>query len=419
MKKTLTLILILTTLALALFVSCDNDTTIVTVTFDANGGTGEMEPQRIVADKATALSPSTFTREDYLFSGWKSDDGTHYDDEQKVEISKDVTLYAQWTRRLIRIKYDANGGIGMMADQSTLSGLATTLNANTYSNGDMHFESWNTEADGYGTRYADKEQIVLKEDVTLYAQWVAWVELEADMTEWEDGKTYTLSSDLTIPGRVNVTGVVTLVLPAGCTLTCPKGIGVNKGNTLVIRSPDEATGKLIAGSEGNWGQPGIGSTYVEGKRSEMGTLVIDGGIIEATGGERAAGIGGSCDGDGGHVYIMGGEVTATATAWGAGIGGGKDCSGCTLYIMGGKVKAVGEKSGQGIGLGGGGSAGQARLYLFGGQVYAAGAAAFDTYCELHNGMALLESSSGKEGEWHPYTPEFRKSQYFVKSTNWE
>ena len=35
------------------------------------------------------------------------------------------------------------------------------------------FAGWNTQADGTGTAYADKAQIVLTEDITLYAQWTA------------------------------------------------------------------------------------------------------------------------------------------------------------------------------------------------------------------------------------------------------
>ena len=71
----------------------------VTVTFDANGGTGEMGSQTFTIGTAQALNANTFTRENHLYSGWNTSadgSGTSYRDSQEITISESITLYAQW-----------------------------------------------------------------------------------------------------------------------------------------------------------------------------------------------------------------------------------------------------------------------------------------------------------------------------------
>ena len=71
----------------------------VTVTFDANGGTGTMAPQTFTTGVAQALTANSFTRTDYVFSGWNTSadgSGTSYSDGQSISISANMTLYAQW-----------------------------------------------------------------------------------------------------------------------------------------------------------------------------------------------------------------------------------------------------------------------------------------------------------------------------------
>ena len=71
-----------------------------TVTFDANGGEGSMEPQRFEVGVDTALNTNAFTRENYKFIGWNTaadGSGATYADEGAIlELSGDMTLYAQW-----------------------------------------------------------------------------------------------------------------------------------------------------------------------------------------------------------------------------------------------------------------------------------------------------------------------------------
>lgn len=75
-----------------------------TVVFDANGGTGEMEPQRIELGLGEPLDGCQFIREGYEFTGWNASpdgSGTTYRpgtalEEDLAAAGGQVTLYAQW-----------------------------------------------------------------------------------------------------------------------------------------------------------------------------------------------------------------------------------------------------------------------------------------------------------------------------------
>ena len=71
-----------------------------TITFNANGGEGNMEPQRFEVGVDTALNTNAFTRESYKFIGWNTaadGSGATYTDEGAIlELTGDMTLYAQW-----------------------------------------------------------------------------------------------------------------------------------------------------------------------------------------------------------------------------------------------------------------------------------------------------------------------------------
>ena len=141
-------------------------------------------------------------------------------------------------------------------------------------------------------------------------------------------------------------------------------IDVPEGCTLTI----SGEGSLKAtGGEG----AGIGAS--SRRNGSLGTIVIDGGNIEAYGGEMAAGIGGSAEGGSGTIIINDGTVYAKGghgsyykdiknVYGGAGIGGG--ANGCVdkIEINGGNVTAyggyatnAGRHPGAAIGTGGGGA----------------------------------------------------------------
>lgn len=73
------------------------------------------------------------------------------------------------------VKFDNNGGTGNMADQTRTLNDNVALTANGFTKDGYGFTTWNTEADGSGTSYTDKQVANLAVEgqttVTLYAQW--------------------------------------------------------------------------------------------------------------------------------------------------------------------------------------------------------------------------------------------------------
>ncbi|WP_443977063.1 leucine-rich repeat protein [Treponema succinifaciens] len=70
-----------------------------TVTFDANGGSGAMNPQIFTYGEPQNLSPNEFTMQNKDFLGWAKTSGGSiaYDDNSGYTIgTADVTLYAVW-----------------------------------------------------------------------------------------------------------------------------------------------------------------------------------------------------------------------------------------------------------------------------------------------------------------------------------
>ena len=149
----------------------------VTVTFNANGGIGTMDPQEGVFGVPLTLNENVYTRTNYDFNGWKDSKGEEYADKATIPASKmteNITLYAQWNKTTFEITFNANGGTGTMAPQFIKKTVADTLNENKFTRDGYVFTGWNTQTDGKGKAYADKAKIPageISDDITLYAQW--------------------------------------------------------------------------------------------------------------------------------------------------------------------------------------------------------------------------------------------------------
>ncbi|MBQ2125536.1 MAG: InlB B-repeat-containing protein, partial [Spirochaetales bacterium] len=150
------------------------------VTFNSNGGTGNMAEQSFTVGVSQKLSVNTFTRSGYTFVGWNSSadgSGRSYSNEQTLTFSDEtsLTLYAQWQKNVTyaKVTFNSNGGTGSMSNQIFTAGVSQNLQANTFARADYTFIGWNTRADGSGTSYADKQSLTLTEAVplTLYALW--------------------------------------------------------------------------------------------------------------------------------------------------------------------------------------------------------------------------------------------------------
>lgn len=190
--------------AILINVGCQNEET-YTVSFESNGGTGTMMSQMFAEGEEQALNANVFVRENYNFSGWNTmldGSGNSYVDRQKIRVTSDMTLYAQWllaeplpeadTTDLspavpdsVVVVFDANGGSGEMEPQVFVVGVAQQLVANAFVREGYNFVNWNTIADGSGRTYSDSQEVAFSYTTTLYAQWVAlpdeedhaWVDL--------------------------------------------------------------------------------------------------------------------------------------------------------------------------------------------------------------------------------------------------
>ena len=80
----------------------DEPATKATLTFDANGGKGSMDPVTIDAGSTLTVPTNKFTRAGYIFAGWntqKDGKGSSFKNGAKIKLNRDATFYAQWTKK--------------------------------------------------------------------------------------------------------------------------------------------------------------------------------------------------------------------------------------------------------------------------------------------------------------------------------
>lgn len=177
---------------------------------------------------------------------------------------------------------------------------------------------------------------------------------------------YYLNSNVTVKDRIYLTGDTYLILGDNFTLNV-KGLYIPKGYTLTIYGQKNDTGKLVS-------KPSGGAAIGGYSGHDNGSIVIHGGVIEATGYNNCAGIGSNDSRTTGPITIYGGTITATSTSNGAGIGAGRDSDGGTITIYGGRITATGKDSSAGIGGGdaSGTRADNSTIEIYGGTITATG-----------------------------------------------
>ena len=147
---------------------------------------------------------------------------------------------------------------------------------------------------------------------------------DSDETPWA-GITCQGNATITLEGTNNVKGYNCLY----------PGIQAGPFGTLTIRGSGSLTA-TYGGSEANSQGAGIGA----GSNQEVGTIVVESGVITAIGGTAAAGIGGGrensrcgeIDITGGHIVAIAGNSSDGSYAAGIGTGDQGSCGG--VYISG-------------------------------------------------------------------------------------
>lgn len=196
---------------------------------------------------------------------------------------------------------------------------------------------------------ADCNDIITQENIQSYGTLT---------TGW-----YAVEGTVTGDTRIEVQGIVHLILEDGCSFTVNGGIEVHEGNALTIWGQQKGNGELKAQNVAEY-CAGIGG----GDGKSGGNITVAGGNIIAMAYSAGAGIGGGAYGNGGMITIKGGEIEAEGGTAGAGIGGGGYGNGGTITITGGKIKAQGIDGGAGIGGGRQGAGGTIKIQ--GGNIYA-------------------------------------------------
>ena len=162
------------------------------------------------------------------------------------------------------------------------------------------------------------------------------------------------------------------------------GIYVPSGKTLIIKGETSGTGSLAATSNGSGAGIGGGTFYLD----PCGDIEIQGGIINATGGLRAAGIGSGYFSSCGNITITGGTITAMGgedtlpsndKESGAGSGCGSESTCGNITITGGTITATGGANAAGIGSSNDGNSINSEsscgaISITGGTIYATGGA---------------------------------------------
>ena len=157
-----------------------------TIQFDGNTADGGSTPdQPMTYDQAASLTINGYTKTGYTFMGWNTQvdgGGTAYTDGEAVsnltsENEGTFILYAQWRANSYTLKFDGNTADGgSTPDQIMTYDQTAELTANVYTKTGFAFSGWNTQADGQGTGYTERESVknlttVDDDTVLLYAQW--------------------------------------------------------------------------------------------------------------------------------------------------------------------------------------------------------------------------------------------------------
>ena len=152
----------------------------VTVTFDANGGTGTMDAQTLTGGKGT-LTPNAFKKEGYRFAGWAllAAGEKVYSDGAAVELTADTTLYALWEaeQSSLPVRFDGSGYQGSIPNAAIDADgkvVLPTLDSTKYPTGQNYYDWYIVKEDGtLGDRVtASYDFSAYRESgVTLKAQW--------------------------------------------------------------------------------------------------------------------------------------------------------------------------------------------------------------------------------------------------------
>lgn len=222
----------------------------ITLTYDANGGTGTYSETKTF----NVGEPYTFTvksrsetgidRAKHAFRHWsvdKDDEWDRYYEGNTITVTGDTTLYAQWQyvpQKISVLYYSNNPMDPPEVDSNITEGTSYTVRMYTSFNPpyNKHFVNWNTEPDGSGTTYEVGQEITAPGDnLILCAQW-------ADNPKWSE-----LGIAISAPARALPGADLTYAI----TVTNGTGYDLNSV-TVDVALPAEVTYDESLSSSGAW-----------------------------------------------------------------------------------------------------------------------------------------------------------------------
>lgn len=172
----------------------------ITISFNSGNLKKGTESIRTIEDNSIMLpsGDSLWITDVYTFSGWStSEDGVvEYKAGEKYSSSASITLYAVWSTNP-KITYDPNGGLGETIVESYKSGSKVTIKSTSFEMDGHKLYYWSTSAEGSDI-YAIGQEIVLAEDLTLYA---IWTEKKATLTYNSNGGAGNIGSVTVVLGK--------------------------------------------------------------------------------------------------------------------------------------------------------------------------------------------------------------------------
>ena len=157
------------------------------ISYDSNGGSGEMETTICTKGKECIISDNTFVRTGYTFAGWTKDttSGTIYKSGDKVTDLADngtVEMHAKWKVNTFTVTYNANGGTGTMSKLTCRYNSNCFLASNSFKKDGYKFVAWAKDSVN-GTRYApgtNFKNLLTSGNINVYAIWQEMTAFEKD-----------------------------------------------------------------------------------------------------------------------------------------------------------------------------------------------------------------------------------------------
>ena len=141
----------------------------VKVSYNPNGGSGDMTGKTLKKGSKYTLLESTFKApdENHEFKAWEVD-GEEVPARTEITVDKDTEVKAVWKKIKVQVTYDPNGGSGTMTGKTVDKGSKYALAANGFTAPEnKKFQGWKIG----DTEYAEGAEITVNEDTEVKALW--------------------------------------------------------------------------------------------------------------------------------------------------------------------------------------------------------------------------------------------------------